>query len=116
MKILNRYQEPVEIMFDGRPYKWAPGEERELPDEIALWCRLRSVVKDDPITGRQTRALVIPGIDSAVDPVESRGAELLDRSHMAPRDQVTLVPIANPAQLVPPGEERTAVGKQSRRV
>ena len=109
MNVLNRYSEDVEIQFDAAynsesPYRWKPGEVKSLPQEVALFCRRKSVIKEDPISGKQVRALLVQTIDKEYETVvESgdfipyRGVELLDRSSMSPRDQqVEYMNISNP--------------------
>jgi hypothetical protein len=71
---------------------------------VALFCRRKSVIKEDPISGKQVRALLVQTIDREYDSVvESgdfipyRGVELLDRSNMSPKDQaVEYMNISNP--------------------
>jgi hypothetical protein len=113
--VVNRYSEVVEVQFDAAfnpdsPYIWAPGEVKALPHDVALFVRRKSVVREDPITGKQVRALLVQGVDKeyedhvAVGPGKAltpllphRGPELLDRANMDAKAQaVTFVPIANP--------------------
>ena len=135
VNVLNRYSEPVEIQFDAAfnpesPYRWAPGEVKALPQAVAVFCRSRSAIKSDPITGKDVRALVIQGIDKEyeqyVAPLETeeqppallphRGAELLDRTHMNPRDQaITLLSLVNPT-LVMTDRQGVASESHARRV
>lgn len=130
MHVLNRYSEKVEIQFDAAfnpesPYVWEPGEVKELPQDVALFCRRKSVVKEDPISGKQVRALLVQGIDKEYDEVVAsgefmpyRGPELLDRSSMtggATQDRITYVPIANP-QVLAVEREAVAQGTHTRRV
>lgn len=110
LNVLNRYAEPVEVQFDSAfnpesPYVWAPGETKALPNEAAMFCRRKSVVRENPITGAQVRALVIQGIDPEFEQyalegearLAHRGPELLDRSDMDEKARnITYVPIANP--------------------
>jgi hypothetical protein len=136
MSVLNRYREPVEIQFDAAfnpdsPYRWEPGEVKVLPADAAMFCRRKSVVKDDPITGHQVRALLVQGIDreyeeyavklaSGDDKKEVllpyRGVELLDRENMDERDKhVTLMSLVNPIYR-PIDKEGISVETHARRV
>ena len=133
VNVLNRYSEPIEIQFDAAfnpdsPYRWMPGEVKALPQEAALFCRRRSVIKDDPITGKQTRALLIQGLDQEYDQyasaypsgapplLEPRGAELLDRSNMDKDAQaVSLLPLSNPT-LTTTDRDSVAPASRARRV
>lgn len=109
MNVLNQYSERVEIQFDAAfnpesPYVWEPGEVKALPQDAALFCRRKSVVKEDPISGQQIRALLVQGLDKQYDDVVTsrefvpqRGPELLDRSNMGSSDQdITYLGISNP--------------------
>lgn len=129
VNVLNRYMEPVEIQFDAAynpdsPYVWQPGEVKALPQEVAMFCRRKSVIKEDPITGKQVRALVVQGVDkdyedqpTGVSPLmPHRGPELLDRSNMDKAAQeVTYLPIANP-QVQAAEREAVVAGSHARRV
>lgn len=114
VNVLNRYSEVVEIQFDAAfnpdsPYIWQPGEVKSLPQDVALFMRKKSVIKDDPITGKQVRALLVQGVDKEYEEyvalgagkpnialMPNRGPELLDRTNMDVKAQaVTIVPIAN---------------------
>jgi len=112
--VLNRYSEKVEIQFDAAfnpesPYVWEPGEVKSLPHDVALFCRRKGVVKEDPITGKQIRALLVQGIDKEYEDVQQsgeflpeRGPELLDRTNMtgaAGADKITYLGIANPKMV-----------------
>jgi len=112
VNVWNRYCEPVEIQYDAAfnpesPYRWEPGEIKALPQDVALFCRRKSVIKEDPITGKQVRALVVQGVDQEFQDrtdmpapalLEFRGAELLDRENMDARDRtVSLVSLVNPS-------------------
>lgn len=113
LNVLNRYVEPVEIQFDSAfnpesPYVWAPGEVKALSNEAAMFCRRKSIVKENPITGAQVRALVIQGLDPEFEQytlegeaqLAHRGPELLDRSDMDEKARnIAYVPIANPMAL-----------------
>lgn len=107
MSVLNRYSEPIEVQFDAAnnpdsPYRWEPGEIKTLPQDAAMFCRRKSVIREDPITGGQTRALLIQGIDKDFEEwreklIPHRGPELLDRENMTEQDKaVTFVSLANP--------------------
>lgn len=112
MNVLNQYSESVEIQFDAAynpdsPYVWQPGEVKSLSEQAALFCRRKSVVKENPVTGVQTRALLVQGVDPEYDAVAGageflpcRGPELLDRSNMDPQDQkVQYQTLANPVMM-----------------
>ena len=134
MNVLNRYSEKVEIQYDAAfnpdsPYVWQPGEVKSLPQDVALFVRKKSVVKDDPITGKQVRALLVQGVDKEYEAhtvavkgetllplLPDRGPELLDRSNMdAAAQKITILPIANPVTRVTDRETVTP-GTQTRRV
>lgn len=128
VNVLNRYSEPVEVQFDAAfnpdsPYTWQPGEVKALPQDVAMFCRRKSVMREDPVTGKQVRALLVQGVDKEYEQVASkgeflpnRGPELLDRSNMdAPAQQVTFVPIANP-QVMAAEKESIASVTHARRV
>lgn len=123
LNVLNRYSEPVEIQFDAAfntdsPYRWAPGEVKVLMQEVAMFCRRKSIIRSDPITGKDVRALLVQGIDKEYDTYAApegavpallthRGPELLDRANMAARDQeITFLSLANP-------KDRAAVATES---
>ena len=135
--VINQYSEPVEIQFDAAfnpdsPYVWQPGEVKTLPEDAALFCRRKSVVKEDPITGAQVRALLVQGVDKEYDDVARhatdpkadpnafllapRGPELLDRTNMSERDRnVTLLSLVNPVRAA--GDQESVVpGSHARRV
>ena len=128
LNVLNRYSERVEIQFDAAnnpdsPYVWEPGEVKILPQEVAIFCRKKSTVREDPITGKQTRALLVQGMDKEYETVQAtgefmpyRGPELLDRTNMdAAARNITFVPIANP-QVLAAEREAVSAGSHARRV
>jgi hypothetical protein len=94
--LVNRLHEQLELMFDGRPVVFEPGEERKFDDDVmAKHLRKRSLVKDNPITGEGVFALARKGIDPVL-PLQ-RPTELLDRSDMGAEAQnVEYVEINNP--------------------
>lgn len=129
--VLNRYSEPVEVQFDAAfnpdsPYRWAPGEVKILPQDAAMFCRRKSVVRENPITGEQFRALLVQGIDKEYT-VESakalggefappRGPELLDRQDMEPSARaISFVSLKNP-EMIPLDRELVAGDSHARRV
>jgi len=123
--VLNRYSEPIEVQYDAAnnpesPYRWEPGEVKMLNSDVALFCRRKSVVREDPITGKQVRALVIQGIDKEFDeiaPMAHRGGELLDRTNLdAGAQGVTLVALANPQRITVADREGTPTESHTRRV
>ena len=110
--VLNRYSERIEVQFDAAsnpdsPYVWQPGEVKVLPQDVAMFCRRKGVVREDPITGKQVRALLVQGVDKEYEEsmtsgefLPYRGPELLDRANMDPKSRdITYVPIANPQFL-----------------
>jgi len=85
----------LDVMFDGVPYRFEPGQEMTLPDLVAKHLRKRSLIKDNPITGEGTFALARKGIDP-LDQIQ-RDGELLDRTDMeGPARNVELVALRNP--------------------
>lgn len=129
LNVLNRYSEPIEIQFDAAnnpdsPYRWEPGEVKSLPSEAAMFCRRRSTVREDPITGVQTRALVVQGIDKDYEDwalksaalLPPRGPELLDRENMDDAAKaITYVSLKNPV-MSPLEKESVAAQPHARRV
>ena len=131
LNVLNRYSEPVEVQYDAAfnpdsPYRWEPGEVKSLPSDAAMFCRRKSVVRENPITGEQFRALLVQGIDKEYDAsivnvqegslAPSRGPELLDRQDMdAPARAVTFVSLKNP-EMTPLDREFVAADSHARRV
>ena len=126
--VLNRYSEPIEVQFDAaynpdNPYRWEPGEVKSLPKDVAMFCRAKGVVKEDPVTGKKVRGLLVQGVDQEYEEVARsgdflphRGAELLDRSNMdAAARAVTILPIANQS-FVATDREGVSPESHSRRV
>ena len=110
LNVLNRYSEVVEVQYDAAfnpesPYIWQPGEVKALLEAAAMFCRRKSVIREDPITGKQVRALLVQGMDKeyeahvlgAAPLLPHRGPELLDRTNMDPAAQaVQFMSLANP--------------------
>ena len=105
--LVNCFDEAIEVMFDGQPYHFEPGEELTLPDEVATHLRMKSIIHDNPITGKGLFALHDKQRLPA-EPPRRRSPELLDRSDMAPIDQVKYVPLYNPVDS-DPGKTRSAL-------
>ena len=131
LNVLNRYSAPVEVQYDAAfnpdsPYRWEPGEVKVLPQDAAMFCRRKSVVRENPITGEQFRALLVQGIDKEYETsivkvqegslAPPRGPELLDRQDMdASARAVTFVSLKNP-EMTPLDREFVAVDSHARRV
>ena len=131
LNVLNRYSEPVEVQFDAAfnpdsPYRWEPGEVKTLPQDAAMFCRRKSVVRENPITGEQFRALLVQGIDNEYDAsivkaqggslAPPRGPELLDRQDMDTAAQrISYVSLKNP-EMTPLDREFVAADSHARRV
>lgn len=79
--VFNRLNKKFEKLFDGFPYVFEPLEERLMPKAIAEFMYRGSVIKYEPVTGREIRALVTPDDPDYGQPYEEDlGIELLDRS------------------------------------
>lgn len=77
----NRGTLPYEEQFDGRPYVFAPGEVKLLPEETATFLRSFSLVQVDLERNTGERVLVTqddPKWDESLD--TSEYVELVDRS------------------------------------
>ncbi len=59
--VYNRLDKKFERMFDGATYQFAPHETLMLPEAIAEFISLRSVIKYDPFTSDAVHALVMDG-------------------------------------------------------
>lgn len=79
--IFNRLNRKFEKLFDGLPYIFDAFEERLMPKAIADFMYRSSVIKYEPVTGREVRALVTPDDPDYGQPYEEDpGIELFDRS------------------------------------
>ena len=79
--IYNRLATTFEKFFDGFPYTFEPHETRLMPVDIANFMYRTSVISFEPVTGRETRALVTPEDEFFNVPYDQEiGPELIDRS------------------------------------
>jgi len=59
--VYNRLDRKFERMFDGQVFQFAPNETLMLPELVAEFITLRSVIKFDPFTNESVHALVMDG-------------------------------------------------------
>ena len=107
--LVNCFNEEVDVMFDGQHYIFQPGEELSLPDDIGRHLRMKSMIHDNPVTGKGVFALHYKDQIPPVTP-KRMSPELIDRSDMTdPKDRnVTYVPLVNPVDS-DPGKTRSAL-------
>jgi hypothetical protein len=85
-RVYNRTNRLVRARFDGIDEEFAPQEERWLPQAIAVHCRKRTIVAEDPTTGEALSMLVILKRD---DPLPALlGDEVLNRKEALIRENL----------------------------
>lgn len=105
MTLVNMLDEQLEVLFDGTPYVFEAGQELTVPEEIGRHLRKRSLLRDNPVSGKGVFALAVKGVDDQRATPTTRPVELLDRSGLLDpkaRD-VQYVTLTNPVVDVPTG-------------
>lgn len=96
--ILNRLSDaPVEIMFDGKSYKWRPRETRSIPRAYSVHFLHKSTFKWDPTEAIYPRRTLVEVDDQGVPVEAAKGAtaepltladsqvlDLLDETNLPP--------------------------------
>ena len=108
LTLVNCFTEEVDVMFDGQHYIFQPGDEMTLPDEVGRHLRMKSMIHDNPVTGKGVFALHYKDRLPS-EPPKRMGPELLDRSDMAEIDRkITYQTLNNPVDI-DPGKTRSAL-------
>lgn len=107
--LVNCSDETVEVMFGGQIFVFEPGDEMTLMDDVARHLKMRSIIHDNPVTGKGVFALHYKS-DMPTEIQRRKGPELLDRSDMLdPHDRnVQYIGLVNPVDY-DPGKTKSAL-------